>query len=202
MVHGVATLVERKLGPQLALADALPIQCVTTGVAFILLAASTGQAAPPQAVDFWLAIAWVVGLSTLGGYGFYWFNLRLGSVTRVSSLIYLTPPVTMVWAYGMFGDTIGADGLLGLVICLIAVMLVRYSRTIQPNAPFNLIASIRTYVQTWRARQHMRELLAYDDQLLGDLGYCRSDLIWALRLPPTRNIIQALRDSHPRNARR
>lgn len=125
----VATLAERKLAPQIALADALPIQCVATGVLFCVLALSTGHASAPATTDFWLAIAWVVGLSTIGGYGFYWFNLSLGSVTRVSSLIYLTPPVTMLWAYGMFGDTVGLTGLIGLVVCFVAVALVRAQHT-------------------------------------------------------------------------
>jgi len=32
-------------------------------------------------------------------------NLKRASITRVSSLIYLTPPTTMVWAFLMFGET-------------------------------------------------------------------------------------------------
>lgn len=120
-----ATLIERKLSPNLDLWDAMPIQCAATGTIFTVMALGTGQASVPHSGDFWFAIAWVVVLSTIGGYGFYWFNLKIGNVTRVSSLIYLTPPVTMVWAYMMFDDLIGMYGLAGLVICFVAVAMIR-----------------------------------------------------------------------------
>jgi drug/metabolite transporter (DMT)-like permease len=126
-----ATLIERKFAPEMALADALPIQCIATALLFCVLGVSSGHASVPHNIQFWMAIAWIVGLSTIGGYGFYWFNLSLGSVTRVSSLIYLTPPVTMVWAYGMFGDKIETSGWIGLVVCFAAVVLVRRG---QPSA--------------------------------------------------------------------
>ena len=71
------------------------------------------------------AVAWFVVFSTFGGYGFYWLNLKLSSVARVSSLIYLTPPTTMVWAYLMFGERVGLLAVVGLVICSGGVLLAR-----------------------------------------------------------------------------
>src|SRR5215217_619720 len=61
----------------------------------------------------------------LRGYGFYWLNLKLSSVARVSSLIYLTPPTTLVWAYLMFGERVGLLDVIGLVICFGGVLLTR-----------------------------------------------------------------------------
>ena len=46
---------------------------------------------------FIAAVAWFILFSTIGGYGLYWLCLRRSSATRVGSLIYLTPPVTMIW---------------------------------------------------------------------------------------------------------
>ena len=66
---------------------------------------------------------WFVVFSTFGGYGFYRMNLRLSSVARVSSLIYLTPHTNMVWAYLLFGESIGFLAVLGLVVCLGSVFL-------------------------------------------------------------------------------
>jgi drug/metabolite transporter (DMT)-like permease len=124
-----ATFVERRAGTrtdaaELPLTDSLLVQCVVSAVVFSALALLTGQAAPPSDGGFWLAVMWVVVLSTFGGYGFYWLNVRRGSVTRVSSLLYLTPPVTMLLAYLMFDERIAAVGWLGLAICLGAVLLV------------------------------------------------------------------------------
>src|SRR5918994_83781 len=80
---------------------------------------------PAGGLLFWGAVAWFVVFSTFGGYGFYWLNLKLSSVARVSSLIYLTPPTTMVWAYLMFGERVGLLAAIGLVICFGGVLLAR-----------------------------------------------------------------------------
>ncbi len=39
---------------------------------------------------------WVPVLSTLGGYGLYWVCLRRSSATRVASVLYLSPPITLL----------------------------------------------------------------------------------------------------------
>jgi drug/metabolite transporter (DMT)-like permease len=125
-----ATLLERRIGLHVGVADTLTIHCATSAVLFTALAAATGAAAPPDDPAFWPAVAWTIVLSTFGGYAFYWLNLERGSVTRVSSLLYLTPPTTMVWGMLMFGETVGAAATAGLVVCLAAVAIVR----LQPSA--------------------------------------------------------------------
>ncbi|MBK1785643.1 DMT family transporter [Prauserella sp. ASG 168] len=119
-----ATFTERALPSSLPLSDSLLIQSGASAVVFTVVAALTGGLTPPADGRFWLAIAWVVVLSTFGGYGFYWLNVRRGSVTRTSTLLYLTPPTTMVLAFVMFGERVTAGGLLGLAICFGAVLLV------------------------------------------------------------------------------
>jgi drug/metabolite transporter (DMT)-like permease len=49
--------------------------------------------------------------------------LKLSSVARVSSLLYLTPPTTMIWAYLMFGESISLLALSGLAVCFGGVLL-------------------------------------------------------------------------------
>lgn len=120
-----ATLLERRAALDTPLLDGLAVQCAVSAVLFTALALAAGQAAPPSGGGFWAAVAWVIVLSTLGGYGLYWLNLRRGSVTRVSSLIYLTAPTTLIWGVLMFGDPIAALGLAGLGVCVVAVLLVR-----------------------------------------------------------------------------
>jgi drug/metabolite transporter (DMT)-like permease len=115
-----ATLLQRqatlKAGPGVPLDVALAIQCATSALVFTALALAWGGLAPTGDVQFWTAVAWFVVLSTFGGYGFYWHALKVSGVARVSNLAYLTPPTTMVWAYLMFGESIGPLALAGLVI--------------------------------------------------------------------------------------
>ncbi len=122
-----ATLFERKMSlkaeSDTPLDVALAIQCATSTLWFAGLALFWGGLEPPGGVRFWLAVLWFVIFSTFGGYGFYWLNLKLSSVARVSSLIYLTPPTTMVWAYLIFGESIGLLAVLGLAICFGGVLL-------------------------------------------------------------------------------
>ena len=122
-----ATLLERraslKTNLETSLDMALTIQCTVSAVLFGAMAVFWGGLEPPGDGRFWLAVLWTVVLSTFGGYGFYWLNLKLSSVARVSGLIYLTPPTTMVWAYLMFGESMGLLAVLGLAVCFIGVLL-------------------------------------------------------------------------------
>lgn len=120
-----ATLVERRARPGGSLLEALAVQCGVSAVLFTALAGATGTLAPPADPGFWGAVAWVVVLSTLGGYGLYWANLARTSVARVSALLYLTPPTTLVWTWLMFGAPVGAGALAGMGVCVLAVWLVR-----------------------------------------------------------------------------
>ncbi|GGV71041.1 membrane protein [Streptomyces longisporoflavus] len=119
-----ATLLQRGHGTAIALTDSLAIQCCTSAVLFTCLGLASGHAQPPSDGGFWVALLWMVFLSTFGGYGFYWLNLKHHSVTRVNSLIYLCPPTTAFWAFLMFGDPLGAMAITGFVISLSAVLLV------------------------------------------------------------------------------
>jgi drug/metabolite transporter (DMT)-like permease len=122
-----ATLLERRASLktkfETPLDVALAVQCAVSTVPFAVMAMFWSGLEPPGGGEFWLAVLWGVVLSTFGGYGFYWLNLKLSSVARVSSLIYLTPPTTMVWAYLMFGESVGLLAVLGLVVCFGGVLL-------------------------------------------------------------------------------
>lgn len=122
-----ATLLERraslKTKVETPLDVALAIQCAASAVLFCIMAMFWGGLEPPGGGQFWLAVLWGVVFATFGGYGFYWLNLKLSSVARVSSLIYLTPPTTMVWAYLMFGESVSLLAISGLAVCLGGVLL-------------------------------------------------------------------------------
>jgi drug/metabolite transporter (DMT)-like permease len=120
-----ATLLERRAGLDIPVVDGLAVQCATSAVVFTVLGTAAGVVAPPPDSRFWAAVIWFVVLSTIGGYGSYWLVLRRVGVTRLSSLLYLTPPVTMLWAFAMFGDTVTTLALAGTAICLAAVLAVQ-----------------------------------------------------------------------------
>lgn len=110
-------------GPELSLPVVIGVQSAATAVALLVPAASVGSLVPPLDPLFWSAVVWFIALSTIGAYGFYWLCLRRTSATRVASLMYLTPPVTAVWAWAMFGEAITVGIVAGFAICLLGVWL-------------------------------------------------------------------------------
>lgn len=118
------TLLGRHWEPPSSLLVSITVQAGVAAVCFPVLSAWLGSVRPPSDGDFWFAIAWVVVLSTFGGYGSYLFVLRQQGATRASTWIYLSPPVTMLWAWLMFGDRLGPAGVAGLVVTTVGVALV------------------------------------------------------------------------------
>ena len=53
---------------------------------------------------------------------------RTQGATVVSTLLYLTPPTTMLWVYLMFGVPVHVAGFVGLAISAVGVWLVLRSR--------------------------------------------------------------------------
>lgn len=70
-----------------------------------------------------VSLAWLVLAVSLGAYGLMWQLIRRMDATRVASLFYFGPPVTMVMAWLAFGDTLRPADLAGLGIVLTGVLL-------------------------------------------------------------------------------
>jgi drug/metabolite transporter (DMT)-like permease len=118
------TLLERRLRVSASLLESLTVQSVTAAVFFWTVAVVNHHVQPPADPRFWWAVCWVVGLSTFGGYGSYLVVLRRSGATRASTLLFLTPPTTAVWAFLMFGTRPGLLALPGAAVCAVAVLLV------------------------------------------------------------------------------
>jgi drug/metabolite transporter (DMT)-like permease len=96
----------------------------------------SGRAAPPADWDFWAAVSWLIALASLGGYVMYVFVTKTEGATVVSTLLYLTPPTTMLWVFLMFGEPVTLVGLLGLVVSAAGVLLVLRGRRALARRPF------------------------------------------------------------------
>lgn len=80
------------------------LQCAVSSIVFALLASMEGDLKPVPSMGFAVSVLWTAILSSLGGYGLYWMCLRRSTPTRVASVLYLSPAVTLVWAWAMFGE--------------------------------------------------------------------------------------------------
>lgn len=133
------TLLQRRWHLHDDLLQTLLMQAVVAALAFMALAVLRGHAAPPTSLDVWGAIAWLVGLSSLGGYVLYVTVTRSHGATFVSTLLYLTPPTTMLWVWLVFGVPVSLLGIVGLAVAAAGVTLVlvaqrRLARGAQPDS--------------------------------------------------------------------
>jgi drug/metabolite transporter (DMT)-like permease len=117
------TVLQQRWQPEESVVVSLTVQTATAAAVFWVVAGLQGTASAPAGPGFWWAIAWVVVLSSFGGYGSYLYVARRDGATRASTWLYLTPPATMVWAGWMFGDPVGVLGLVGLAVCAAGVTL-------------------------------------------------------------------------------
>lgn len=121
---GTGTVLQRRWHLQDDLLQTITMQALVAGAAFMLVALLRGQAAPPATGDVWFAVLWLVLLASLGGYVLYVTVTRSHGATFVSTMLYLTPPTTMLWVLLVFGVPVTPLGIAGLVVAAIGVAVV------------------------------------------------------------------------------
>jgi len=70
------------------------------------------------------AMAWSVGVLTLGGSSLLYLLIQRGEATAVTSLLYLVPPCTAMMAWAMFGESLTAPMIVGVALTVVGVALV------------------------------------------------------------------------------
>ncbi|MCY1284245.1 carboxylate/amino acid/amine transporter [compost metagenome] len=88
----------------LGMLASLWLQCTVSAFCFAAISLFDSGLAPVFSTGFMNSLLWTAGLSTFGGYGLYWVCLRRSSPTRVASILYLSPAVTILWAWAMFDE--------------------------------------------------------------------------------------------------
>ncbi|MND87054.1 putative amino-acid metabolite efflux pump [compost metagenome] len=82
----------------------------------------------PASTQVWAAVAWLTFFSTFIAYLSLWILLTKLSATRVSALVYLEPPVTLLWAALMFGDAIHWTTYVGIAVVATGLAITRNPR--------------------------------------------------------------------------
>jgi drug/metabolite transporter (DMT)-like permease len=75
-------------------------------------------------VNLIAAMAWSVGVLTLGGSSLLYLLIQRGEATAVTSLLYLVPPCTALMAWGMFGESLTPLMMVGMALTVAGVALV------------------------------------------------------------------------------
>jgi len=124
-----ASLLQRRWARQgtrenLPLDTTLFYQSGATALALLIPAWWLEGFATQWTAPFIATMVWLIVAVSLGAYWSMWQLLAKQEATRVASLFYLSPPVTMVMAWLAFGDVLILTDLLGLVVAGGGVILV------------------------------------------------------------------------------
>ena len=130
-----AALLERGWQPTVPVLVSLTIQICVAAAVFVVMALWSGGLQLPATGTMLLAIVWLVFLSGLGGYATFTWCLRHVGATATSTLLYLTAPVTMLWAWTLFDQQPSAIQWTGLVAILAGVALAARSTTPPAGEP-------------------------------------------------------------------
>lgn len=105
----------------------LLVQYTASGALFVLAAFLFETRVVEWTLQFVLALGWLVFGLSLGAIWLFYFMIRRSAAMRVTSLFYLTPPVTALMAWLLFNEKLAPLALVGMAVCVAGVFLVNWN---------------------------------------------------------------------------
>lgn len=122
----LGTVYQKRFGSGIDWRPAMFIQYAAAGILFALGAAAFETRTVRWTPEFLFALAWLVFVLSFGAVWLLYFLIRRAAATRVVSLFYLTPPVTALMAWSLFGERLAPLALVGMAVCVAGVFLVNW----------------------------------------------------------------------------
>lgn len=120
----LGTLYQKRFCAPMDLRSGGVIQYAASGVVLLILAVFFESMQVIWSGEFIFALTWLVVVLSVGAVGLLYTLIHYGAVAKVASLFYLTPPLTALLAYWLFGETLGMVALIGMVVTVVGVALV------------------------------------------------------------------------------
>ena len=120
-----ATLMQKKIGHSIPLLAGTTYQFLIAGIVLGIYSIATGRTAMQWNLESSLAMAWAVVVTSLIAILLLLWMLTRGSAARVSSLLYLVPPMAAVQAFILFGEKLNPQAIIGIVMTALGVALVQ-----------------------------------------------------------------------------
>ena len=119
----LGTLYQKKFCGSFDIRTGVALQTVVSCVVMLTLAGTFETMNIDWTVDFVFAVLWsAVGLSVIASCLFYWLIQR-GAATRVTSLIYLSPPTTALMGWAMFSEIMSWLAIAGMLLAMVGVAM-------------------------------------------------------------------------------
>ena len=122
VLFAAMTVVQKRLkAVDIPIYQSLAVQCLTAAACFAPWAWYDVGIGPLETRAFLLGVTWLVVLSTFICYSVYYIMLRHYPPSEVSSIVFLSPPVTMLWAWLIFDEPLTLVMAAGFGLTLIGV---------------------------------------------------------------------------------
>ena len=123
------TLYQKRFCPQFDLRTGTLIQFAATALVLLPLAVVLEDFGPALAMVHWTpqfvgALLWSILALSIGAIFLLFRLISRNDATKVTSLLYLTPPTTAVMAWLMFGEVLSPLGLVGMAVAVTGVAFV------------------------------------------------------------------------------
>lgn len=122
------TLYQKRYCPHFDARSGSVIQFAAAFVLLLPLAWATETMRVEWTGEFVFALGWLVLVLSVGAISLLFRLISRGAATRVSSLFYLTPAVTALMAYLVFGEILTSLALIGMAIAIVGVALINRNR--------------------------------------------------------------------------
>jgi drug/metabolite transporter (DMT)-like permease len=122
----IGTVYQKRFGSGIDWRPAMFIQYAAAGILFAFGATAFETRTVQWTPEFLFALGWLVFVLSFGAIWLLYFLIRRAAATRVVSLFYLTPPVTALMAWTLFGERLAPLALVGMAVCVAGVFLVNW----------------------------------------------------------------------------
>ncbi len=120
----IATLLQKKIGHSIPLLIGTTYQFAIAAVAMFALSLVTGKTSFTYSPTAFWAMSWAVLVTSIAAVLLLLWLLNRGSAAKVSSLLYLVPPMSVLQAYLLFGEKVNAQSIIGMSMTVLGVFLV------------------------------------------------------------------------------
>jgi drug/metabolite transporter (DMT)-like permease len=119
-----ATLLQKKIGHSIPLMIGTTYQFAIAAAALFLISIATGKTRFELTQTAFWSMSWAVLVTSIAAVLLLLWLLNRGSAAKVSSLLYLVPPMSVLQAWILFGEKVNAQSIIGMSMTALGVFLV------------------------------------------------------------------------------
>jgi drug/metabolite transporter (DMT)-like permease len=120
----IATLLQKKIGHSIPLMMGTTYQFAIAGIVLLLVSIARGKTSIELTHTTFWTMAWAVLVTSIAAVLLLLWLLNKGSAAKVSSLLYLVPPMAVVQAFILFDEKVSVVGIIGIAMTAMGVALV------------------------------------------------------------------------------